>query len=46
MVFEGLGSIGYFLILLASIISVLVASDVTINNSVKLSNITDLEKQP
>jgi cation:H+ antiporter len=44
MVFEGLGLIGNFLILLASIISVIIASDVTINNSVKLSNITGFGK--
>jgi cation:H+ antiporter len=44
MVFEGLGLIGNFLILLASIISVIIASDVTISNSVKLSNITGFGK--
>ncbi len=44
MVFEGLGLIGNALILLASIIVVVIASDVTINNSVKLSNITGFGK--
>jgi cation:H+ antiporter len=44
MVFEGLGLVGNFLILLASIISVIIASEVTINNSVKLSNITGFGK--
>jgi cation:H+ antiporter len=44
MVFEGLGLIGNSLILLASIIIVIIASDVTINNSVKLSDITGFGK--
>jgi Ca2+/Na+ antiporter len=38
MAFEGLGLIGNSLILLVSIIVVIVASEVTINNSVKVSN--------
>jgi cation:H+ antiporter len=40
MVFEGLGLIGNALILLASIIIVVIASDVTINNAVKVSKVT------
>jgi cation:H+ antiporter len=44
MVFEGFGLIGNALILLASIIVVVIASDVTINNSVKVSNITGFGK--
>ena len=44
MVFEGLGLIGNALILLASIITVVIASEVTINNSVKVSNITGFGK--
>ena len=44
MAFEGLGLIGNSLILLVSIIIVIIASDVTINNSVKLSNITGFGK--
>jgi len=40
MVFEGLGLIGNALILLASIIIVVIASELTINNAVKVSNIT------
>jgi hypothetical protein len=35
MVFEGFGLFGNALILLASIIAVIIASDITINNSVK-----------
>jgi len=44
MVFEGLGLIGNVLILLASIITVVIASEVTINNSVKVSSITGFGK--
>jgi cation:H+ antiporter len=44
MVFEGAGLIGNVLILLASIITVVIASEVTINNSVKVSNITGFGK--
>jgi cation:H+ antiporter len=44
MVFEGVGLIGNALILLASIITVVFASDVTINNAVKLSNMTGFGK--
>ena len=44
MVFEGFGLIGNALILLASIIIVVIASEVTINNSVKVSNITGFGK--
>jgi len=44
MVFEGLGLIGNSLILLASIIVVVIASEVTINNSVKVSNMTGFGK--
>jgi cation:H+ antiporter len=44
MVFEGFGLIGNALILLASIIAVVVASDVTINNSVKVSSMTGFGK--
>ena len=44
MVFEGLGLIGNSLILLASIITVIIASEITINNSVKVSNMTGFGK--
>jgi cation:H+ antiporter len=44
MVFEGVGLIGNVLILLASIITVVIASEVTINNSVKVSSITGFGK--
>jgi Ca2+/Na+ antiporter len=44
MVFEGLGLIWNSLILLASIIIVVIASDVTINNAVKVSNMTGFGK--
>jgi cation:H+ antiporter len=44
MVFEGLGLIANALILLASIIIVVIASDITINNSVKVSNMTGVGK--
>jgi len=44
MVFEELGLIGNALILLASIFVVVIASDVTINNAVKVSNITGFGK--
>jgi cation:H+ antiporter len=44
MVFEGLGLIGNALILLASIITAVIASDITINNSVKVSNMTGFGK--
>jgi len=44
MAFEGLGLIGNSLILLASIIIVVIASEVTINNSVKVSNMTGFGK--
>jgi cation:H+ antiporter len=44
MVFEGFGLIGNALILLGSIIAVVIASDVTINNSVKVSSMTGFGK--
>ena len=44
MAFEGLGLIGNSLILLASIIVVVIASEVTINNSIKVSNMTGFGK--
>ena len=44
MVFEGLGLIGNSLILLASIITVIIASEITINNSVKVSNMIGFGK--
>jgi cation:H+ antiporter len=44
MAFEGLGLIGNSLILLVSIIVVIVASEVTINNSVKVSNMSGFGK--
>jgi cation:H+ antiporter len=44
MVFEELGLIGNAIILLASIIAVVIASDVTINNSVKVSSMTGFGK--
>ena len=44
MVFEGFGLIGNALILLASIIAVVIASDITINNSVKVSSMTGFGK--
>jgi Ca2+/Na+ antiporter len=44
MVFEGIGLIGNSLVLLASIIVVVIASEVTINNSVKVSNMTGFGK--
>ena len=44
MVFEGFGLIGNALILLASIITVVFASDITITNAVKLSNMTGFGK--
>ena len=45
MLFEEVGLIGNAFILLASLITLVIASDVTINNSVKLSNITGFGKQ-
>jgi cation:H+ antiporter len=42
--FEGLGLIGNSLILLASLIALVIASDLTINNSVKVSEITGFGK--
>jgi cation:H+ antiporter len=44
MLFEGLGIFGNALILLASIITLVIASDVTINNAVKVSNVTGFGK--
>jgi cation:H+ antiporter len=44
MVFEGFGLFGNALILLASIIAVIIASDITINNSVKVSSMTGFGK--
>jgi cation:H+ antiporter len=43
-VFEGLGLIWNVIILLASIITAVIASDVTINNAVKVSNMTGFGK--
>jgi cation:H+ antiporter len=44
MVFEGLGLVGNALILLASLVAVVLSSDVTINNSVKVSSLTGFGK--
>jgi cation:H+ antiporter len=44
MVFEGLGLIWNVFILLASIIAAVIASDITINNAVKVSNTTGVGK--